>query len=146
MRAAMIDLYRHIPSDHAPSYRVMLDRLATGNAPLLINCAAGKDRTGIGAALILGVLGVSRALIEGDYLLTNTYADWERLFSSDQVVIDSSLRRAPEIMAPLLAADIAYLNAFYDVLERNHGGLDGYIDSLGVDASALERMRGLLLD
>ena len=39
--------------------------------PILIHCTAGKDRTGVSTAFLLSVLGVDRALIEADYILTN---------------------------------------------------------------------------
>ena len=43
------------------------------NVPLLIHCVAGKDRTGIGSALILLALGVDTETVIADYLLTNYY-------------------------------------------------------------------------
>ena len=43
------------------------------NAPLLIHCSAGRDRTGVGAALILLALGVDKETVIADYLLTNVY-------------------------------------------------------------------------
>lgn len=43
------------------------------NTPLLFHCTAGKDRTGMGAALILFALGVDRDIIMDDYLLSNIY-------------------------------------------------------------------------
>ncbi|MET0369868.1 MAG: tyrosine-protein phosphatase, partial [Sphingobium sp.] len=68
MRTAMIHLYRTIHVDHAEAYHAMFARLAEGKAPMLINCSAGKDRTGTGAALILALLGVPRDTIVEDYL------------------------------------------------------------------------------
>ena len=41
------------------------------NLPVLLHCTAGKDRTGVSTAFLLSVLGVSREVIEADYLLTN---------------------------------------------------------------------------
>src|SRR3546814_13196926 len=68
MRRTMIALYRMIPVDHAASYRAMFERITDGRVPLLINCSAGKDRTGVGAALILAALGVPRPTLLQDYL------------------------------------------------------------------------------
>lgn len=47
--------------------------LAVGSLPMIFHCTAGKDRTGVMAALLLGALGVPRETIMADYLLTNTY-------------------------------------------------------------------------
>ena len=55
---AMVALYRELPIHHAESYRWMFARLIAGEVPLLFNCTAGKDRTGVGAALLLHALGV----------------------------------------------------------------------------------------
>ena len=63
MRDAMIGLYRAIPLDHAASYRAMFAQMLAGRLPIIINCSAGKDRTGVGAALILAALGVPRLLL-----------------------------------------------------------------------------------
>lgn len=146
MRQAMIHLYREIPADHAPSYSAMFAQLARGDAPLLINCAAGKDRTGVGAALILTMLGVPRALIDEDYLLTNDHADWPMLFGRRNTKVARFARSAPDVIAPLLAADTAYLDAFFDELDLRHDGVDGYLASIGVDSEAKRVIRALLLD
>jgi len=145
VRDAMITMYRDIPVDHAPSYRVMFEQLAGGEAPLLINCSAGKDRTGVGAALILSALGVSREVVEEDYLLTNVHADFGRLFSRRDRMT-RTLQRDPEVVAPISAADTAYLNAAFDELDRRYGGLHGYLEELGVNAAALAKIKDLLLD
>lgn len=47
--------------------------LETDEGALLFHCTSGKDRTGIAAMLLLGVLGVDEETIINDYLLTNTY-------------------------------------------------------------------------
>lgn len=43
------------------------------NEPVLFHCTEGKDRTGILAAIILNVLGVSRNLVLKDYIRTNRF-------------------------------------------------------------------------
>lgn len=147
MRAAMIEVYRDIPVDHGPSYRVMFERLLGGHAPLLFNCAAGKDRTGVGAALILQVLGVSYATILEDYLLTNIHADFVRLLALRNSPITRLSQQMPEVTAPLFAADAEYLATTFDVIETRHGGVDAYLkDMLGVDAEAKARLRALLVE
>ena len=56
-----------------PAYKQMFKDIVEGNTPLLFHCSAGKDRTGIAAALIFLLLGVSREDLTTDYLLTNKY-------------------------------------------------------------------------
>lgn len=146
MRTKMLDLYREMLVDHAPSYRFLFERLAGGHVPLLFNCSAGKDRTGVAAALILSVLGVPRDTIVEDYLLTNSYADFSRLIGAGRGGSDTFAAVDPEVVRPLLAADADYLATAFDSLDRDHGGIDAYLASIGVDAPAKARLRELLLD
>lgn len=53
-------------------FQPIIDALM-GEEPFLFHCTAGKDRTGMSAALILMVLNVDRDIIMSDYLLSNTY-------------------------------------------------------------------------
>ena len=54
-------------------FKQMFELLQNDKAPLLIHCSAGRDRTGIGAALILLALGVDKEIVIDDYMLTNLY-------------------------------------------------------------------------
>jgi protein-tyrosine phosphatase len=146
MRNTMIRLYREIPVDHAPSYRAMFGQMAKGDLPILINCSAGKDRTGVGAALILAALGVPRETIDQDYLATNIHADWDMLFSRRDTAVARNARRNPAMMAPLLAADTLYLDALFTVLDADHGGVEGYLASIGVDGPTLAHIRAALVE
>ncbi|WP_340316284.1 tyrosine-protein phosphatase [Rhizorhabdus argentea] len=146
VRQTMLGLYRDILVDHAPSYRFLFERLIAGHVPLLFNCTAGKDRTGVAAALILSVLGVDRDMIVEDYLLTNRYADFSRLMSRKDGEISRYRTVAREVLAPVFTADADYLAMMFDSLERDHGGIDAYLQAIGVDEGAKARLRELLLD
>jgi len=141
----MVDLYPEILVDHKPSYRFMFERLAAGHVPLLFNCSAGKDRTGVAAALILSVLGVPRETVVEDYLLTNQFADFGRIMARGGGEYERYRQIDPAVMRPLLAADADYLDAMFAALDRDHGGIDGYLAEIGVDAGVKVRLRELLL-
>jgi protein-tyrosine phosphatase len=64
---------------------------------VLIHCAAGKDRTGIAAGLLLEMLGVERAFILADYAKTEQLLDWDRLTAAAAVV---GARPSPPVSAP----------------------------------------------
>ena len=147
MRLAMESLYRTLHVDHAESYRVMFQLLLKGRVPIVINCAAGKDRTGVGAALILGALGVGRDSIVADYLLTNSHADWAWLLSHARISQGHGVKASADVINVLKVADAAYLQALHDQLAIDHGGVEGYLsDVLGVDAAARAELRALLLE
>jgi protein-tyrosine phosphatase len=57
----------------APHFTDMFAKLLAGQTPLAMNCSAGKDRTGMAAAMILSVLGVERESVIEDYALSETY-------------------------------------------------------------------------
>lgn len=70
--------YRNFLRDNLSVFREVFFLLADAkNLPLLFHCAAGKDRTGVLAAVILKSLGVSDEIICADYMLTNELnPDW----------------------------------------------------------------------
>ena len=113
VRQIMIDGYRAYVSAHAGVYARFLRLLAESDAPVVFHCSAGKDRTGFGAALLLAALGVPKAGIEADFLRTND--DWQPPADIGERVPES-YRRA------LLGVEIAYLDAAFEVLDREHGG------------------------
>lgn len=97
-------------------------------APVLFHCSAGKDRTGFGAALLLSALGVDRALVMHDYLLSNRYLAGK---------YDAAVAANP-ILAPLVAAESVYLQAALDVIDTEFGGMDEYLtQNLDVDLNKI---------
>ncbi|MHB1447361.1 MAG: tyrosine-protein phosphatase, partial [Acidimicrobiales bacterium] len=67
-------IYAELLEHMAPDFRVIVERAAEARArPLLFHCAAGKDRTGLTAAILLGLLGVPDEVILDDYELTNDH-------------------------------------------------------------------------
>jgi protein-tyrosine phosphatase len=144
-RAAFHDFYSTLPTLFAGSYRALFAALLAGEAPLAINCSAGKDRTGVGAALVLAALGVPRVTIVEDYLLSN-----EHYRPGPEVAVAMSGRHGqwllalpPEMLQLMLTVDAGYLEAAFAAVERSHGSVERYLESaLGVDADALEALRG----
>jgi protein-tyrosine phosphatase len=72
--AAFARAYVEFTDFLAPQYTDLFARLVRRETPLAFNCSAGKDRTGMGAALILSVLGASRETVVADYALTQVYS------------------------------------------------------------------------
>ncbi|MGI9287748.1 MAG: tyrosine-protein phosphatase [Pseudomonadales bacterium] len=129
-----IALYAKLPFEHGDKYGQLLQEVADSKSlPLLIHCAAGKDRTGVGAALILSALGVPRKTIIEDFLLSNQYplAQYAHL---------------PESYKPFLSVDRAWLEATFNAIEERDGSVDVYLKTaLDIDAKTKERIRTNLL-
>jgi protein-tyrosine phosphatase len=146
----MLSSYRRIPWEpqHGATYAQTFTRLAKGNGPVVIHCAAGKDRTGILCGLILHTLGVSSDDIMHDYLLTNAVpldTPWLHEYAARMSsLFDKPID--PLTLLPMLGVHADYLEAAWLEMARRHSDLDGYLDSIGVTldvrASVRERLLG----
>jgi protein-tyrosine phosphatase len=69
-------VYRYMVDDRGTAIASAVGRLCGhGALPGLIHCSAGKDRTGLVAALVLGVAGVPDEIIAADYAMSAAYLD-----------------------------------------------------------------------
>ena len=147
MRQAMEVVYGLLPFDQQVGYRELFRLLSTGKVPLLFNCAAGKDRTGVAAALVLYALGVPRATIEHDYQLTNLFVDQrERMLLEDARYAPLTTMTREDYM-PMLRAEGPYLEIAFSEIERECGSIEGYLETvLGAGPAEIELIRGYLLE
>jgi protein-tyrosine phosphatase len=99
--------------------------------PLLFHCSAGKDRTGMGAALLLYALGVDDSTIMNDYLASNAYLTNKYA---------GALAKYPTLQ-PLYEVKPEYLGAGLERIRADHGSIDNYlVGMLKADTAALRRM------
>ena len=146
-RAAMTAGYPKMLVQFRGQYRRMFTELLAGHAPLAFNCSAGKDRTGIAAALLLTALGVPRDTVIEDYLLTNRYLDAAKLLASPAQADTPWAHLPPSVAAALAAADRRYIEAALAVLDRHPGGATGWLrDEMGLSAADIARLRTAYLD
>jgi protein-tyrosine phosphatase len=133
-------LFSEGSSSLAQAVRVLAE---PGALPAVFHCSAGKDRTGILAALVLGFLGVPRDVIVEDYALSAEamIALLERLKQEYADAVDEVERYAPAV----ISVSPRTMAAFLDSLEREHGTFDDLASSLGV-TDAVERLRASLLE
>jgi protein-tyrosine phosphatase len=150
---AMLDLYRALPAWMGSRIRGLYACLAAGQAPIVVHCAAGKDRTGLAIAILLRSLGVSHDTVVQDYLLTNDAGDFEAFIrarhSSQLGLTDAAhplLAMPADVRRVLFSADAAFLGAAFEVIESEFGGLDAYLERVArVDRAMLESARTELL-
>lgn len=141
MRQVMQDIYAEFAIRFAPQYAEFMRRVSRADQlPLLFHCAAGKDRTGFAAALVLETLGVARETILEDYALTNHYVKRNLLEKYPDL-------KSPELFHTMMAANPDYLLASYAAVDEAFGSFDGYLtEGLGMTAQAKEDLRALLLE
>lgn len=149
--AMMTQFYTQMIYDHAEKYAELFDRLITTDEPLAFHCSAGKDRTGLGAALVLSALGVPRDTVVEDYALSEKVVDFMAAFAPEDIDPDSPYaffaQLPPELVRPLMRTDPAYIEAALATIEADFGSVDNYIRThLGVTDEELELLRERLLD
>lgn len=142
MRRRVIEAYRKFPEEQADNFRMLFRRLADGKVPLVFNCSAGKDRTGAAAALILAILKVPHEDIIADFLLTNEWADTLEQRMSELADFRQIFEQRPEVLRPMIMVERAYLDTFFDRLNAEYGGPEGYVTGrLGIDDQELGAIR-----
>jgi len=121
----------------------VLRTLADAADPAVYHCAAGKDRTGVVSAILLGLLGVPDEVIVADYVATqdNLDAIIERLMRTDGY--QSMLAALPP---DTLHAEPETMVGFLSRLRERHGSLRAYARAAGLDDDALARLTGRLLE
>lgn len=152
-RDVMITLYRAMPEWLRNRIRGLFEQIARGRTPLLFNCAAGKDRTGLSAALVLHTLGVPRETILADYELTNRAVNLPQfILKHHRAALGLTndkhplLAMNPGVRDAIMRADRAYLAAALEQIEIDYGSLDGYLrDVLNVSDRIRNEIRNALL-
>lgn len=149
-RDYMLDYYAKAPFQrrHIDLYGRYFRALAEASGPVLVHCAAGKDRTGILCALTHHLAGVGDDDIFEDYLLTN---EPERLAARlpmiREVILTATGRVASDAaLMTAMRVEAEYLAQALDAIRQAHGSLDGYLDqALGLDERLRDRIHGRLL-
>jgi len=149
MRERIFASYSRYPEEQRDAIGAVFKAILAGRFPLLINCTAGKDRTGVISAILLSALGVPREIVREDYALTekinypttllhrlepdNPYAAVEHV---DLEVRRAMMRSAPE-----------YLDAMFETLDAVYGSIPAYLESEhGIGDDQLTSIRELLLE
>ncbi|HEX5692651.1 MAG TPA: tyrosine-protein phosphatase, partial [Roseiflexaceae bacterium] len=153
MHAAMCDLYRALPDWMAPRMRDLFAHLAEDATPIIVHCAAGKDRTGVAIALLLAALDVPYESILADYLATNRAGDFEQFILTRQrsqlgLAVDHHplLALPNDVRQVLFAADAAYLAAAFDHIDKHCGGLANFLrEHAGLSEQRHQQLRSTLL-
>jgi len=126
------------------AYKILFDLLLDNNLPdqaLLFHCAAGKDRTGIGALLVLKALGVDDETITKDYLLTN-------LMYEDDSTIEKTLNDKDGNQdinrMNMTKGDLESITSVFKAIDHYYGSFDNYLDkALGIDKDKLAKLKSI---
>lgn len=116
--------------------RRVVEFLADAEGAVLFHCRAGKDRTGVIAALLMLLAGVEREDICADYILTEAYYQ-----KSLRAAIEDGRPIKPEIIRP----QMEYIEYFLDYFADHCGTVEAYFERIGVPRHKVEKLRKKLL-
>lgn len=136
-------VYRSFLQTGRAAYRRLFETIAEAEGAVLFHCAAGKDRTGVAAALLLDLADVDDALIIADYAeswrnLAPMFEEW-RPRMQERGMSEERARR-------LMASEPEDMEATLKHIRETWGGAEGYLADLGLDSATIERVRERVLD
>jgi protein-tyrosine phosphatase len=134
----MESTYRHFIVNHTEVFTgVFRQVLQAKKRPVLFHCAAGKDRTGVAAALILTAMGVAPSVVMEDYLLSNQFYRPPSLGVS---------HFPDEVRDAILKVRPSYLEAALGAMIEVSGGADQYLEkALGIGVREREAIREAMI-
>ena len=127
-----------IHNQHKEIKAVMTEISNVDEGAILFNCTAGKDRTGIVAALLLGLVGVSSDDIIYDYTLTA-----ELIPELVKQLLEESKERGvnSKVHSRMLESPAEVIRLTLADLEKNYGSVSGYFESIGLNSKSISILR-----
>ncbi len=146
----VVNSYRSCIDVVVPEFsRFMRHIVDNGDSASVFHCSAGKDRTGMAAALILSALDVPRETIVEDYMLTLQHYDSDALIE----IVEGHLRDAKveewdrDWLIPYCSVHQDNIIAFLEAIDERYGDVKTYLTSaLGLSVADLEKMHSCYLD
>jgi protein-tyrosine phosphatase len=141
----MMEMYEKLVVEHGPTFARLLEHLSDpGRLPAVFHCTAGKDRTGVAAALLLEVLGVSRSRVLDDYELSTRYRSGPRIEQLRPRLVEAGVD--VESVRPFLSAPRPALATALAAVDARHGSVLDFLLAGGLDPAVPGRLRATLLE
>lgn len=144
-KAYMADIYRKVISDEysRAQYRKFFEILLENKTgAVLWHCSAGKDRVGVGTALLLTALGVPKDVIIEDYMKVNEFVadDIEHTITAILKGNDNPVYRAH--LRTMFMVDASYIESVFDMIDRQWGSSEAFLEKeMGLDKQCIEALR-----
>lgn len=145
---AVHEMLRSFVQDCAPRYAHLFEILLSApKGGILLNCSAGKERTGVGAIVLLLALGVPRPTVRHDFMLSARY--FPVAAEIDRVIRKYSVKHpdrdlAVSMIMPLLETRESYIDTVFAAIDSEYGSDAAYLQrALGLDERKLARLRDL---
>lgn len=130
-------------SHAARSYRRFFEILLEADErAVLWHCTAGKDRVGIGTALLLTALGVDRETIVKDFVMTNDFVEDHAEKIAGQVAAETGNKALGDCVRVLLTVSEEYILHGFQAMEQAYGNMDAYLEQhIGLEAEKREGLK-----
>lgn len=145
----MQNMYRDIAfgdlakKNYANFFNILLEQ---NEGAVLWHCSAGKDRVGIGTALLLSALGVARETVIEDYLMTSYYFRHENKKLEALIKIGVRDKQIRQYIYFLMDVKREFIMAVFDEIDK-FGGMDKYLEeAMGLTAEKREKLKEMYLD
>ncbi len=145
----MTEIYRRLPRNLASALGQICASLSEGGAPMLIHCAAGKDRTGFAVAVLLRLLGVPTEAVEADYLASRGWpgAHRHRAPLARRLALSIDSASMDGVIDAVLDVRNGYLGAAFSTIDREYGSFERYCEqAVGLSGERRARLRDTLLE
>lgn len=122
----------YLMAEHVPSMSELFRTIANARGSVLFHCTAGKDRTGMTAAILLMLVGVEDIDIIADYQVSRTYID---------PLVQYLKANYPEMPQHAGESPVEYIRDFMARFRERWGGVESYFDYLGLTAEEVGKLR-----
>lgn len=144
---AMIETNIELATYFTPQLQMFVQEVLSANGrPLLFHCAAGKDRTGFAAAVLLRTLGVPQEVVMEDYLLSNQF--YLSAYKWDLTLLKLMKgKKVASMVKGFLEVRSAYLATAFEAIDYKYGSFKYYVrNGLGLALKDIEHLKMLYLE
>jgi Protein tyrosine/serine phosphatase len=111
------------------------ERISYGG--ILFHCMVGKDRTGVTAALLLSLAGVSMPDITTNYMVSSIYL---------RPLFENYLKVYPDTPLNFMESSPAMIESFMKHIIENHGNVRNYLQAIGVEKSYIDSIADIFVN
>lgn len=126
----------YLMAEHIPSMSELFRTIANAPGAVLFHCTAGKDRTGMTAAILLMLAGVEDIDIVADYQVSRTYID---------PLVQYLKVNYPQMPQHAGESPVEFIREFMERFRERWGGVESYFDYLGLSADEIERLKNRMI-
>jgi protein-tyrosine phosphatase len=141
MPSSLQEIYLDALDNHQAAFKQIFEAIAgvSGQGAVLYHCTVGKDRTGMVSALLLELAGVSREKIVHNYAVSAYYLKP----MTDSTGMSAAMAKNPALAA-IMGSPPEAITVFLDKLDGHYGGAAAYLQTIGVSAGDIAKVRAQL--